>query len=408
LTFLMCDDTKEEQVMARSENDTVFREVIEVILENGLDGLADALSIVINEAMKVERSRTLQADRYERCSNRKGYANGYKPKALNSRIGKLFLSVPQVRGEGVSFYPTALEKGIRSERALKVALAEMYVQGVSTRKVARVLEELCGLDISSSEVSRCAALLDDELEKWRRRPLGRMRFLQLDATYVKVRVDGEVRSCAVLIAIGVSPEGYRSVLGTSVSLSEAEVHWRQFLQSLTKRGLHGVELITSDDHQGLREAMQPVFNGVSWNRCHVHLQRNAVAYVPKMAMRKEVAEDIRQIFNAKDADKAMALLNETVEKYSKSASKLAEWMEDNIPDGFAIMKYPSKIRKLWRTTNMMERLNKEIKRRTRVVMVFPNEKSIQRLISALLMETSQEWETNRVYVRLDEVNVPAA
>lgn len=394
--------------MARSENDTVFREVIEVILENGLDGLADALSIVINEAMKVERSRALQAGRYERCDNRKGYANGYKPKTLNSRVGKLFLSVPQVRGDGVSFYPTTLGKGIRSERALKVALAEMYVQGVSTRKVTKVLEELCGLDISSSEVSRCAALLDDELEKWRRRPLGRMRFLQLDATYVKVRVDGEVRSCAVLVAIGVNPEGYRSVLGTSVSLSEAEVHWRQFLQSLTKRGLHGVELITSDDHQGLREAMQPVFNGVSWNRCHVHLQRNAVAYVPKMSMRKEVAEDIRQIFNAKDADRAQNLLNETVEKYSQTASKLAEWMEDNIPDGFAIMKYPSKIRRLWRTTNMMERLNKEIKRRTRVVMVFPNEKSITRLVSALLMEVSQEWETNKVYVRLDEVKVPAA
>ena len=394
--------------MARSENDTVFREVIEVILENGLDGLADALSIVINEAMKVERSRTLHAGPYERCNNRMGYANGYKPKTLNSRIGKLFLSVPQVRGDGVSFYPTALEKGMRSERALKVALAEMYVQGISTRKVTKVLEDLCGLEISSSEVSRCAALLDDELDKWRTRPLGRIRFLQLDATYVKVRVDGEVRSCAVLVAIGVNPEGYRSVLGISVSLSEAEVHWRQFLQSLRKRGLHGVELITSDDHQGLREAMQPVFNGVSWNRCHVHLQRNATAYVPKVTMRKEVAEDIRQIFNAKDAHKAQALLDETVEKYSKTASKLSEWMEDNIPDGFAVMKYPSKIRRLWRTTNMLERLNKEIKRRTRVVMVFPNEKSIQRLISALLMETSQEWETNRVYVRLDEVNVAAA
>ena len=176
--------------MARSENDTAFREVIEVILGNGLDGLADALSIVINEAMKVERSRALQAGPYERCGSRMGYANGYKPKALNSRIGNLFLSVPQVRGEGVSFYPSALEKGIRSERALKVALAEMYVQGVSTRKVTRVLEELCGLDISSNEVSRCAALLDDELAKWRKRPLGRMRFLQLAATYVKVRVDG--------------------------------------------------------------------------------------------------------------------------------------------------------------------------------------------------------------------------
>ena len=170
--------------MTRPENDNVFKEVIEVILQNGMDGLADALSLVINEAMKVERSRALQASPYERNDARIGYANGYKAKTLNSRVGKLFLSVPQVRGEDVEFYPSALDKGIRSERALKVALAEMYVQGVSTRRVTKVLEELCGLEISSSEVSRCATLLDDELEKWRTRPLGEIRFLMLDATYV--------------------------------------------------------------------------------------------------------------------------------------------------------------------------------------------------------------------------------
>ena len=310
--------------------------------------------------------------------------------------------MPQVRGEGVEFYPTALDKGIRSERALKVALAEMYVQGVSTRKVTKVLEELCGLEISSSEVSRCSALLDDELEKWRTRPLGEVRFLQLDATYVKVRVDGEVRNCAVLIAAGIKADGYRSILGISVSLSETEVHWREFLKSLTQRGLHGVELVTSDDHHGLKQALRAILNGVLWNRYHVHLQRNATAYVPKAAMRKEVAEDIRQIFNAKDVSKAKILLDETVEKYRKSASRLATWLEENISDGFAIMTYPAKIRRLLRTTNMMERLNKEIKRRTRVVMVFPNTESIQRLVSALLMEISQEWESNKVYVSLEE------
>jgi transposase-like protein len=388
--------------MTRFENDTAFGEVIEVILENGLEGLAEAMSIVINQAMKVERSRVLRASPYERSTARIGYANGYKPKSLNSRVGKLFLSVPQVRGEGVEFYPTALDKGIRSERALKVALAEMYVQGVSTRKVTKVLEELCGLEISSSEVSRCSALLDDELEKWRTRPLGEVRFLQLDATYVKVRVDGEVRNCAVLIAVGIKPDGYRSILGVSVSLNEAEVHWREFLKSLIQRGLHGVELVTSDDHHGLKQALRAIFNGVLWNRCHAHLQRNATAYVPKAAMRKEVAEDIRQIFNAKDVSKAKILLDETVEKYRKSASRLATWLEENISDGFAIMTYPSKIRRLLRTTNMMERLNKEIKRRTRVVMVFPNTESIERLASALLMEISQEWESNKVYVSFEE------
>lgn len=388
--------------MTRVENDTVFKEVIEVILQNGLDGLADALSIVINEAMKVERSRALQASPYERNESRIGYANGYKAKSLNSRVGRLSLSVPQVRGDGVEFYPSALDKGIRSERALKVALAEMYVQGVSTRKVTKVLEELCGLEISSTEVSRCASLLDDELEKWRTRPLGAIRFLMLDATYVKVRVDGEVRNCAVLIAVGIRPDGHRSVLGISVSLSEAEVHWREFLKSLCQRGLYGVELVTSDDHHGLKQALRAVLTGVSWNRCHVHLQRNAVAYVAKIAMRKDVAEDIRQIFNAKDVHKAKALLDEAIEKYRKSASKLASWLEENIPDGFAIMTYPYKIRRLLRSTNMLERLNKEIKRRTKVVMVFPNEKSIERLVSALLMEVSQDWETNKAYVRLEE------
>lgn len=388
--------------MTRVENDTVFKEVIEVILQNGLDGLADALSIVINEAMKVERSRALQASPYERNESRIGYANGYKAKSLNSRVGRLSLSVPQVRGDGVEFYPSALDKGIRSERALKVALAEMYVQGVSTRKVTKVLEELCGLEISSTEVSRCASLLDDELEKWRTRPLGEIRFLMLDATYVKVRVDGEVRNCAVLIAVGIRPDGHRSVLGISVSLSEAEVHWREFLKSLCQRGLHGVELVTSDDHHGLKQALRAVLTGVSWNRCHVHLQRNAVAYIPKIAMRKDVAEEIRQIFNAKDVHKAKALLDEAIEKYKKSASKLATWLENNIPDGFSIMTYPYKIRRLLRSTNMLERLNKEIKRRTKVVMLFPNEKSIERLISALLMEVSQDWETNKAYVRLEE------
>jgi putative transposase len=388
--------------MTHPENDTAFGEVIEVILQNGLEGLAEAMSIVINQAMKVERSRVLQASPYERSTARIGYANGYKPKSLNSRVGKLFLSVPQVRGDGVEFYPTALDKGIRSERALKVALAEMYVQGVSTRKVTKVLEELCGLEISSSEVSRCSTLLDDELEKWRTRPLGEVRFLQLDATYVKVRVDGEVRNCAVLIAVGIKPDGYRSILGISVSLSEAEVHWREFLKSLTQRGLHGVELVTSDDHHGLKQALRAILNGVLWNRCHVHLQRNAAAYVPKVAMRKEVAEDIRQIFNAKDVSKAKILLDETVVKYRKSASRLATWLEENISDGFTIMTYPAKIRRLLRTTNMMERMNKEIKRRTRVVMVFPNTESIQRLVSALLMEISQEWESNKVYVSFEE------
>ena len=161
-------------------------------------------------------------------------------------------------------------------------------------------------------------------------------------------------------------------------------------------------MVTSDDHQGLKEAMQAVFTGVSWNRCHFHLQQNAMVSIPKVNMRKDVAEDIRQIFNAKDANKAQQILDETVRKYEITAPKLASWLEHNIPEGFAVMKYPSNLRRLLGTTNMLERLNKEIKRRTKVALIFPNEKSIERLVSALLMEVSQDWETDRIYVRFDE------
>ena len=316
---------------------------------------------------------------------------------MATRLGQLDLDVPQVRGD-VKFYPSALEKGLRSEKALKLTLAEMYVQGVSTRKVTSVLKKLCGLEISSTQVSNASKLLDEELEKWRNRPIGRIRFLQLDARYEKVRQNGTVLSCAVLIATGVMEDGKRTVLGTSVSLSEAEVHWRNFLLDLKKRGLHGVQLITSDDHSGLKSALASVFTSVPWQRCQVHLQRNAVPYVPKMDMRKGVANDIRNIFNAPDKAEAQRLLDFSVEKYKKSASKLSEWMETNIPEGFAVFTLPENQRKKLRSTNMVERLNREIKRRTRVATLFPNEASLLRLVSAILSETSEEWETGKRYL----------
>jgi len=204
-----------------------------------MEGLGEAVSILINEAMKAERSSVLNAQPWKRTENRTGYANGFKDKSVLSKLGKLNLNIPQVRG-GVEFYPSALEKGIRSERALKLALAEMYVQGVSTRKVTAILEKLCGLEISSTQVSNATKQLDEELERWRNRPIGRIQFLQLDARYEKVRQDGVVMSCAVLIATGVMEDGRRIILGTSVSLSEAEIHWRQFLLDLKRRGLQGM------------------------------------------------------------------------------------------------------------------------------------------------------------------------
>ena len=215
---------------------------LELISEQGLPGMADAIRVLVNEAMKLQRAEFLGAQPHERAESRRGYANGYKPKTVSTRVGEIEFAVPQVRDrvDGDRFYPSALEKGIRSERALKLAVAEMYVQGVSTRKVAAITEELCGVSISSTQVSRAAALLDEELDHWRNRELGKCRYLILDARYEKVRHGGSVVSAAVLIAIGVDEHRRRSILGVSVSRSEAEVHWRDFLDNLRARGLHGL------------------------------------------------------------------------------------------------------------------------------------------------------------------------
>ena len=387
--------------MTQQQEDTVIRTVLEIINENGLEGIGDAVSILINEAMKVERSSVLKARPWERTAARAGYANGFKDRQVASRLGTLLLKVPQVRG-GIGFQPSALDKGIRSERALKIAMAEMYIQGVSTRKVTSILEKLCGLEVSSTQVSNASKLLDKELEKWRDRPLGRIPYIQLDARYEKVRQDGMVLSCAVLIATGVMEDGRRTILGTSVSLSEAEVHWRQFLLSLKKRGLHGLKMITSDDHAGLKSALESVFPSVPWQRCQVHLQRNAIPYVPRVSMRKEVASDIRSIFNAPNLAEAERLLEQSIDKYKTSASKLASWMDSNIRQGFTVFSLPENQRKKLRSTNMIERLNKEIKRRTRVATLFPNEASLLRLVSSILVETSEEWESGKRYLPMVE------
>ena len=212
---------------------------------------------------------------------------------------------------GEHFYPQSLEKGQRSERALRLAVAEMYVQGVSTRRVVEITRELCGLDVSSTDVSRAAALLDQELEQWRTRPLGRFEYLVLDARYEKVRHGGCVRDCALLTAIGIDEAGKRSVLGTSVSLSEAEVHWREFLASLQERGLHGVELVVSDDHKGLRAALTARFAGVTWQRCQFHLQQNAQAYVPRKALRRQVVQYARRVQGTQPVSLAAAILTYT-------------------------------------------------------------------------------------------------
>jgi transposase-like protein len=385
--------------MTHQEEATVPEELMQLLCDPqaGEGRFVSALRLLLNEAMRLERAMALQAQPYQRTVERRGYANGYKPKTLATRLGQLELQVPQVRGD-VEFYPSALERGLRSERALKLAIAEMYVQGVSTRKVTQVLEQLCGLNISSSQVSRCAALLDDELQQWRERPLSEVPYLILDARYEKVRQAGAVVSCAVLTAIGIDAQGRRSVLGVSVSLSEAEVHWREFLSRLQERGLYGVRLIISDSHAGLKAACAARFSGVAWQRCQFHLMQNALHQVPRQSQKSEVAQALRAIFNAPDLEAAQRLLEQMVHKYEKNLPKLSQWLDENVPESLSVFGVPTVQRRYLRTTNMLERVHKELKRRTRVATLFPNEASLLRLVSAVLAELSEEWECGKVYL----------
>lgn len=382
--------------MTRPEDCSAIQDVVKLLATDGFDGLGEAIRRIINEAMRLERQNYLGVGPYERSDERRGYANGYKPKTVQTRVGALDFDIPQVRDS--SFYPSSLEKGLRSERALKVALAEMYVQGVSTRKVAKITEQLCGFEVTSTQVSRAAKELDEVLEQWRKRPLGAYPYVYLDARYEKVRVNGSVIDMAVLVAIGVSETGQRLILGTSVALSEQEAHWRDFLRSLQERKLHGVRLFISDAHEGLKAARKAVFPSVPWQRCQFHLQQNAQSYVPKQEMRKEVAAAIRNIFNAPTEAEAKRLLDQLLEHYEKSAPRLVAWAEQNIQEGLTVLQFPADHWRRIRTSNVLERVNKEIRRRTRVATIFPNENSCLRLVSAVLMEISEEWETGRSYL----------
>ena len=371
------------------------------LLANGLDGAGEALRILVNEASRIERAQHLQALPYERSAQRVDQANGYKPKTMLTRMGEITFEVPrQVRTAG--FYPSALERGSRSEQSVNLALAEMYVQGVSTRKVIEVLQKLVGpeVSISSTQISRCTQKLDEGLEAWRNRPLEDTPYLLLDARYERVREAGQVVDCAVLVAVGVTASGHRRVLGVSVALSEAEIHWRAFLDSLIKRGLRGVKFIASDDHAGLKAARKAMFAGVPWQRCQFHLQHNAQGYVSKLDQRVPVSRAIRSIFNAPDANEATRLLGLAIEGWRSAHPKLAAWAETNLAEGFTVFALPAEHRVRMRTTNGLERLNKEIKRRTRVATLFPNTASCLRLVTAILAEQDEEWMTAKIYLTM--------
>ena len=287
-----------------------------------------------------------------------------------------------------------------------LAIAQMYVPGVSTRDAAKVMAEFGLESLSSTQVSRAAALLDKELEAWRTRELGQVRYLVLDARYEKVRDGGVVRDAAILSAVGVEPQGRRRILGVSVALSEAEVHWRAFLDSLIARGMRGVEFVVSDDHAGLRAARRAGLPGATWQRCQFHLAQNAIHHAPNLAIRKQIGGELRAVWNAHDLQAAEAELRRLVDSYAEKAPKLARWLETNVPEGLAVFALPEHHRRRMRTSNPIERaVQQEIKRRTLKVRVFPNEDSLLRLITAVLVEIDEEWATtDRVYINMEDRN----
>lgn len=385
-------------------NQTTHKDpLINLLFDGGLEvALPRIAEILMNAAMLLERETHIGAAPYQRGVERNGYANGFKPRTFQTGIGALELSVPQVRESCSTFSTSLLEKGSRSERALKSAIATMYVQGVSTRRVTKIMEQMCGFEVSSGQVSNLNKQLDEEFKKWRNRPLPEIAYLIIDATYYKVRIDGVVRDCATLIAHGIRrDDGKRMILGVNCALSEAEVHWREFLTELKERGIGIPDLVTSDAHSGLKAALKATLNATPWQRCQFHLQKNAQEYVTKQHLKSKVASDIKVIFNAGDRAHADEYLKDFVKTYGESQPKLATWAEENLPEGFAVFDLPEAHRKRLRTSNACENVNGQIKKRTRVVGLFPSEESLLRLVTGILIEISETWETGKTYLTLN-------
>jgi putative transposase len=345
--------------------------------------------------MEVEVSQHLGAERHERTAERGGYRNGYRERTWDTRVGTLELRVPRVR-DG-SYFPSLLEPRKRAEQALVAVVREAYVQGVSTRRVDELVKAL-GLDgISKSQVSRLCAALDEEVERFRTRPLiGAYPYLWLDATFVKVRDGGRVVAKAVVLAIGVNADGQREVLGLDVGPTEDGAFWHAFLRSLVARGLGGVELVISDAHGGLRAAIEAVLHGAAWQRCRVHFLRNVLALVPKAAQ-EMVAATIRTVFVQPGAESARAQWRKVADGFRGRFARVAELMDTAEDDVLAYLASPREHwRQVW-STNPLERLNKEIKRRTDVVGIFPTDPAVVRLVGAILAEQHDEWQVARRY-----------
>ena len=384
------------------QNDTGVEAILEHLIEHGANDIATVFARAFELAMRIERERFLGAGHYERTANRQGYANGTKPKRIDTPAGTVTVQVPKTAGhQDAAFYPQSLERGRRSVRAVMLAVAEMYIKGVSTREVEAVMREFGIESLSSSQVSRATKMLDEELEAWRTRALGEIKYLFIDARYEKVRIGGVVRDAAVLSAIGIGLDERRRVLGISVALSEAEVHWRAFLESLQARGMRGVEYIVSDDHSGLHAARRAVLGGAKWQRCQFHLARNAIHHAPNLAIRKRIGTELRAVWNAGSLAKAETALADLVATHRDTAPKLAEWLEENVPEGLAVFSLPEHHRRRMRTSNPIERaIQQELKRRTVKVRVFPNEESLERLTTAVLVEIDERWAVDtKAYIK---------
>jgi putative transposase len=379
-------------------------QMVQEILLDDTGFLAEVVQRVLQELLEAEMTEHVGAAPYERAAGRKGHRNGHKPRALRTRVGTLNLLVPQDR-EG-TFSTRLFARYQRNETAFCLALMEMYVEGVSTRKVKEVTEELCGTSFSKSLISSLAGSLDSELEAWRMRRLEAEAYpyLFVDARYEMVKIDGRVVSQGVLIASGVRDDGIREILGVEVADTESEATYHEMFRSLKGRGLSGVELVVSDDHGRLKAAIARHFQGTAYQRCQVHYARNLLGMV-SYASRKELGADLRAIFAAPTREQALQLASSVTREWRKKGNeKVAEHVEEHLEECLTCLAFSEGHRRRIRTTNGLERLNQEIQRRTWVVRIFPNRKVCLRLVTALAVEQSEEWVTGRRYLDMGELN----
>ena len=390
--------------MTRQDQSQGVVEWMQAALGEEEDLLAEIVRAGIQALMEAERDVHVGAGRFERTGVRRTQRNGYKGRTLVTRVGALELRVPQTR-DG-RFYPSVLERYQRSEGALIATLAECWVQGVSTRKVAAICRELFGDEVSHETVSQYAQRLDEELEPWRTRTLeGEHPYVFLDARYEKVRLEHRVVDMAVLVAIGVNAEGRREVLGVEVAHGESQATWSAFLEGLVERGLSGVRLVVSDAHAGLQDARKAHFSGVPWQRCQRHFLMNALERIPK-AKESRLQRALRRVWDETETHaEARAELGALAESLAADHPELAEWLEVEGEETLSCFHFPPGHRRRLRTTNGNERVNQELKRRSRVVRIFPNPASCLRLASALLKEWHEDWVTGRRYLRMEALAV---